>query len=159
MPVAAQGFAFVEDIVYALGDIPRYHLKEYPSAADIMFIVSTQERGRYEATSLRGTSTVRDLLVRTVQGHSGHVARQIDPDQAHERVYDKLEVPVLVHHTNSQLSSFWVAQTPLASFQGGRLASGTRRDAIRSIVLQHWSRPKAFSPTNSANAAPTVPFT
>ena len=41
------------------------------------------------------------LLIRTVQGHSGHVARQVDNDFAHERIFDKLQVPVLVHHTNS----------------------------------------------------------
>ena len=67
-----------------------------------MFLVATQERGRYEATSLAGTGAERDFMVRTIQGHSGGCARQIDLDQAHDRILNRSLIPVLVHYTNSR---------------------------------------------------------
>ncbi len=100
LPVNQQGFSFVEDVVYALGHY-TYRLTELPTVADIMFLVATQDRGRYEATSLRGTGAARDFMVQPIQGHSGGCARQIDLDQAHTRLTDRSQIPVLAHHTNS----------------------------------------------------------
>ena len=99
LQVDLQGFAYVEDFVYVLGDLGRYHLKAPPTVADLMFIIATQDKGRYQASSLTGSGAPFDLLVRTVQGHSGAIARQIDPMRAHRDVRLD-EITVLVHHTN-----------------------------------------------------------
>ncbi len=64
-----------------------------------MFIVSTQEKLRFQASSLKGTGATRDFMIRNVQGHSGAISRQVDLDKAHTRVTDRDDIPVLVHHT------------------------------------------------------------
>ena len=67
LPVDPQGFAYVEDIIYVLGDLTYYHLKAPPTVADLMFVLATQDKGRYQASSRAGTGNALDLLIRTVQ--------------------------------------------------------------------------------------------
>ena len=154
----AQGFSFVEDVVYSLADTSRYRLHDVPTAADILFVVSTQDRGLYEATSLAGTGGERDFMVRTIQGQSGAVARQIDLDQAHERIFDRQQIPILVHHTTSRnLFDFLGMPGAPGIIPGGRLAWDIKNVATRPIALRPWRLRKVSLPTNSASAAPTVP--
>ena len=53
--VSGHGFAYCEDILRAMSNREVYHLKpaEMPKRADLIHIVNTQEKGRYEATSLK----------------------------------------------------------------------------------------------------------
>ncbi len=96
-PVNTQGFAFAEDIVFALENERRRG--PHPDIADLMFIVSTQVKLRFQASSLNGTGANRDFMIRNVQGHSGAISRQVDLDAAHTRVTNRDDIPVLVHHT------------------------------------------------------------
>ncbi len=99
-PLNRQGFAFAEDIVYALQQ-ERHREFPHPDVADLIFIVSTQQRLRFQATSLAGTGGYRDFMIRTVQGQSGAIARQIDLDAAHTRITERSQVEVLTHHTSA----------------------------------------------------------
>ena len=101
LPVDPQGFAYVEDILYVLGDFPSYHLKTSPTVADLMFVLATQDKGRYQASSRDGTGKAFDFLIRTAQGHSAPIARQIVPERAYNIVRAD-DINVLVHHTRTE---------------------------------------------------------
>ena len=100
------GFAFCEDIIYALGDKKiyhlNYHLNEMPTVADLIYVVEHEEKGRYEATSVRGTGRRYDLLIRCVQGHSGSIGRQLVDAEAFTQVTDATLLPRLIHHTKTE---------------------------------------------------------
>ncbi len=122
-PVNEQGFAFAEDIVFALG---HSHRGPNPDIADLMFLVSTQDRLRFQATSLGG-SGARAFMIRNVQGHSGHISRQVDLDKAHTRVTDRAEIPVLVHHTaTSRLYQMIGSDEAIGLIPGGPLDNSNR---------------------------------
>ena len=122
--VDESGFAFCEDIIYALGDKKKYHLNyhfgEMPTVADLVYVVQHEEKGRYEATSVNGTGRPLDLLIRCVQGHSGSIGRQLLESEAFTQVTDARILPRLIH-TRRPNTSFrsWVAPNPLASIQAG----------------------------------------
>ena len=104
LTVDDQGFAYVEDIVHVLSDTTTYHLSatDKPTVADLVFIVATQDKGRYEAASLKGKGNIYDLLIRCVQGHSGNIARQLVREKAFTQVTSMQQVPFLIHHTKSE---------------------------------------------------------
>ena len=113
-----QGFAFAEDIVFALENDSRRGPN--PDIADLMFIVSTQEKLRFQASSLNGTGATRDFMIRNVQGHSGAISRQVDLDKAHTRDTDRDDIPVLVHHTaTSKLYQMLGSDDSLGLIPGG----------------------------------------
>ena len=78
------GFAYCEDIIRALSNKSLYYLSasELPTRADLIHVVNTQEKGRYEATSLTGEGGPYDLLIRCVQAHSGQIAWQLVREKA-----------------------------------------------------------------------------
>ena len=86
--VDGHGFAYCEDILRALGNKEVYHLMpaEFARRADLIHVVSTQEKGRYEATALTGDGAPFDLLIRCVQAHSGQIAAQLNRELAFTRV-------------------------------------------------------------------------
>ena len=126
--VDGHGFAYCEDILRALGNKEIYHLtaSEFPRRADLIHVVNTQEKGRYEATALTGDGAPFDLLIRCVQAHSGQVAAQLNRDLAFTRVTNLSQIPYLTHHTKSELLG-----SILGNFKSsaGLLPGGTGRDS------------------------------
>ena len=100
--VNTEGFAFVEDVLFEIGD-SSYHLDAEPELDDLMFIIATQDKGRYECSSITGSGERFDLLIRTVQGHSGAIARHINHEEAFGELTSADGVPYLYHYTKSEL--------------------------------------------------------
>ncbi len=124
-PVNEQGFAFAEDIVFALENDSRRGPN--PDIADLMFVVKTQEKLRFQASSLKGTGATRDFMIRNVQGHSGNISRQVTLDKAHTRVTNRDEIQLLVHHTaTSKLYQMLGTDESLGLIPGGPPDNGNR---------------------------------
>ena len=99
--VNPEGFAWLEDIIWELGNA-TYHLDVVPGFDDILFIVATQDKGRYECSSVDGTGGRFDLLIRCVQGHSGNIAAQMVHNEAFGELNTSEGTPFLYHYTKSE---------------------------------------------------------
>lgn len=101
-PVDIRGFAYIEDLIYVLGDYGRYYLPSPPSVGDIIYVIVHLDSGRFQGASLSGTGTPYDILVRCCHGQGDGVARQMDHEFAHKRVSTLAGIPLLVHYTRSE---------------------------------------------------------
>ena len=88
---------------------------------DLLFIIATQDKGRYECSSLAGTGERFDLLIRCVQGHSGNVAEQMVHNEAFGEITTNEGTPFLYHYTKSEfLHSILGKQNAPGLLPGGR---------------------------------------
>ena len=104
LSVDPMGFAYCEDIIRVLSNKSAYYLSssELPTRADLIHVVSTEEKGRYECTALSGDAGPYTILIRCVQAHSGQIAEQLNRDLAFTRVTRLEQIPFLTHHTRSE---------------------------------------------------------
>ena len=73
-----------------------------PGFDDLLFIIATQDKGRYECSSIAGTGERFDLLVRCVQGHSGNIAAHMVHNEAFGELSTSEGTPFLYHNTKSE---------------------------------------------------------
>ena len=105
-----------------------------------MFVVSTQEKLRFQASSLKGTGAPRDFMIRNVQGHSGAISRQVVLDKAHTRVTNRDDIQLLVHHTaTSKLYQMLGTDESIGLIPGGP-PDNSNRELRNTYVLFHKTR-------------------
>ena len=80
-----------------------YKFRTTPTTSDLLYVVATQEKGRLQATCLTGSLEPYDVLIRSIQGHSGDIDKQMNPERAHTQVWNRKDLPILAHHTKTEL--------------------------------------------------------
>ena len=91
LPVNHLGFARATDLAFVLSQ-PPYRLS-LPSMADMMFVITRERPGRFQAASRHGTMGPEDVIIRCLQWHCGNVLHQMENESAHDRIWDPSLLP------------------------------------------------------------------
>ena len=70
--------------------------------ADLLFIVAKTDKGRFQVSTQHATLDDRDVIVRCVQGHSGHVWGEMENSLAHTKILHVRDAPILFHATKTE---------------------------------------------------------
>ena len=129
LQVSPSGWAYARDVAYTLWVHERtYAYIGQVSESDIVYAidVSQADRQRFLVSALDYHAELRpgNTMVKSVQGASGGVVRQIDDKQAYPRVYD---IPALSHYTSLSLVDSFVGFQGKGIVPGGILNKSNRK--------------------------------